>query len=57
VFDELTRPTFSGPCLGLNEVIRFLGYKKLREVDESVKNAKDFDTNILISSGESVPLA
>jgi len=38
-------------------VIRFLGYKKLREIDESVKNAKDFDTNILISSGESVPLA
>jgi hypothetical protein len=57
VFDELSRPTFSGPCLRLNEVIRFLGYKKLREIDESVKNAKDFDTNILISSGESVPLA
>src|ERR1700719_426779 len=56
VFDELSRPTFSGPCLRLNEVIRFLGYKKLREIDESVKNAKDFDTNILISSGESVPL-
>ena len=57
VFDELSRPTFSGPCLRLNEVIRFLGYKKLREIDESVKNAKDFDTNILIASGESVPLA
>jgi len=57
VFDELSRPTFSGPCLRLNEVIRFLGYKKLREIDESFKNAKDFDTNILISSGESVPLA
>src|ERR1700722_2230724 len=56
VFEELSRPTFSGPCLRLNEVIRFLGYKKLREIDESVKNAKDFDTNILISSGESVPL-
>jgi hypothetical protein len=57
VFDELSRPTFSGPCLRLNEVIRFLGYKKLREIDESVKNAKDFDTNILIAAGESVPLA
>ena len=57
VFDELSRPTFSGPCLRLNEVIRFLGYKKLREIDESVNNAKEFDTNILISSGESVPLA
>src|SRR6202035_3072691 len=34
VFDELSRPTFSGPCLRLNEVIRFLGYKKLRDIDE-----------------------
>src|ERR1700722_4685358 len=56
VFDELSRPTFSGPCLRLNEGIRFLCYKKLGDIDESVKNAKDFDTNILISSGESVPL-
>src|SRR6202021_4317152 len=56
VFDELRRPAFSGPCLRLNEVIRFLGYEKLREIDESVRNAKDFDTDILISSGESVPL-
>src|ERR1700719_1772110 len=24
VFEELRRPTFSGPCLRLNEVIRFL---------------------------------
>jgi hypothetical protein len=48
---------FSGPCLRLNEVIRLLGYKKLHEIDESVKNAKDFDTNILIAADESVPLA
>lgn len=39
-----------------NEVIRFLGYKKLREIDESFKNAKDFDTNVLMASGEGVPL-
>ena len=56
VFDELSRPTFSGPCLRLNEVIRFLGYKKIREIDESFKNAKDFDTNVLMASGEGVPL-
>jgi hypothetical protein len=56
VFDELSRPTFSGPCLRLNEVIKFLGYKKLREIDESFKNAKDFDTNVLLESGEGIPL-
>jgi hypothetical protein len=26
-------PTFSGPCLRLNEVIRFLGYEKVREIN------------------------
>jgi hypothetical protein len=56
VFDELRRPTFSGPCLRLNEVIRFLGYEKLREIDEVSKNAKDFDPNVLLAGGESVPL-
>lgn len=55
VFEELRRPTFSGPCLRLNEVIRFLGYKKLREIDESSKNAKDFDTTSMLAAGESVP--
>jgi len=56
VFEELSRPTFSGPCLRLNEVIKFLGYKKLRDIDESLKNAKDFDTNVLLAAGESIPL-
>ena len=55
VFDELRRPTFSGPCLRLHEVIRFLGYEKLREIDESSKNAKDFDANTVLLAGESVP--
>ena len=55
VFDELRRPTFSGPCLRLQEVIRFLGYGKIREIDEASKNAKDFDTNVLLAAGESVP--
>jgi hypothetical protein len=55
VFDELRRPTFSGPCLRLHEVIRFLGYEKLREIDESSKNAKDFDANTVLAAGESVP--
>jgi hypothetical protein len=55
VFDELRRPTFSGPCLRLNEVIRFLGYEKVREIDEQARNAKDFDPNVLLAGGESVP--
>ena len=54
VFEELRRPTFSGPCLRLNEVIRFLGYKKLREIDESSKTAREFDTDILLAAGEAV---
>lgn len=55
VFDELRRPTFSGPCLRLNEVIRFLGYEKLREIDEASKNAKEFDAKALLAASESVP--
>jgi hypothetical protein len=56
VFEELRRPTFSGPCLRLNEVIRFLGYEKLREIDESSKNSRDLDPNVLVAAGESVPM-
>jgi hypothetical protein len=51
----LRRPTFSGPCLRLNEVIRFLGYQKLREIDEMSKRADNFDPNALSTAGESVP--
>jgi hypothetical protein len=52
VFDELRRPTFSGPSLRLNEVIRFLGYEKLREIDELSKGAKDFDPSVLLAGGQ-----
>jgi len=57
VFEELRRPTFSGPCLRLHEVIRFLGYRKIREIDEAAKNAKDFDSHAIVEAGESVPPA
>jgi hypothetical protein len=56
VFEELRRPTFSGPCLRLNEVIRFLGYEKVREIDESSKSAKTIDANVLLEAGENVPM-
>jgi len=52
VFNELRRPTFSGPCLRLNEVIRFLGYKKLREIDEEFKNKPEFEPKIIVDDGE-----
>jgi hypothetical protein len=55
VFEELRRPTFSGPCLRLNDVIRFLGYEKVREIDELSKKVKEFDTNVLLAAGERVP--
>jgi hypothetical protein len=42
--------------LRLNEVIRFLGYEKIREIDESIKSIKNFDANILLAAGESVPI-
>lgn len=54
VFNELLRPTFSGPALRLNEVIRFLSYNKIREIDESFKDRSDFDTNTLLSVGEKI---
>jgi hypothetical protein len=56
VFDELRRPTFSGPCLRLNEVIKFLGYEKIREIDELSKSAKEFDPAVMLAGGEAVPL-
>jgi len=56
VFEELRRPTFSGPCLRLHEVIKFLAYDRVRELDELSKNSKEFDTGALLAAGENVPL-
>lgn len=55
MFEELKRPTFSGPCLRLNEVIRFLGYEKIRELDQGSKGTKTFDTNARMAAGECIP--
>ena len=54
VFNELLRPTFSDPALRLKEVIRFLGYNKIREIDESFKGKSEFDANVLLNAGERV---
>lgn len=37
VFSELKRPTFDNPYLNLKEVINFLSYDKIREIDEGIK--------------------
>jgi len=54
VFNELLRPTFAGSALRLNEVIRFLSYDRIREIDNSFKNIKEFDSNVLLNAGEKV---
>jgi hypothetical protein len=43
--------------LRLNEVIRFLGYEKVREIDDLSKKDKPFDASVLLTAGEGVPLA
>lgn len=55
VFSELSRPTFSGPSLRLNEVIRFLSYEKLRDIDEKYKEEPEFEPQLLFTAGEPVP--
>jgi hypothetical protein len=46
VFSELQRPTFDNPYLNLKEVIGFLSYDKVREMDENFKNQ---DANISLA--------
>lgn len=43
VFSELQRPTFDNPFLNMKEVVSFLSYDKVREMDEE---SKDRDANI-----------
>lgn len=43
VFSEMKRPTFNNPYLNLPEVVSFLSYDKVRELDEGFKNQ---DANI-----------
>jgi len=41
----------------LNEGIRFLGYEKVREIDEASKDSKNFDATVLFTAAEGVPEA
>ncbi len=38
VLNELLRPTFSSPALRLNEVVKYLSYDNIREIDGSAKS-------------------
>ncbi len=52
VFSELARPTFSNPFLRLHEVIRFLSYERIRDIDEKYKQEPEFEPQILFTAGE-----
>jgi hypothetical protein len=54
VFDELRRPTFSARGLRMNDVVRYVGYKTIREIDESFKDKIEFDADILFKDGERI---
>lgn len=54
VFNELRRPTFSGPCLRLDQVVRYLGYDKIREIDEAFKDKTVFNAEELLNAGEKI---
>lgn len=55
VFKELKRPTFSNECLRLDEMVKFLSYDKVRELDESLKgDISGFDISWLTKKAEAV---
>jgi hypothetical protein len=51
VLSELMRPTFSSPALRLNEVVKYLSYENVREIDESAK--QEFNPEVLLAAGVS----
>ncbi len=54
VFNELRRPTFSNPYLGLDKVVKFISYDSVRELDENIKtDPTRFDIDWLLQKAES----
>jgi hypothetical protein len=51
VLSELMRPTFSSPALKLNEVVKYLSYDDIREIDNNTKD--NFDPKVLLSAADS----
>jgi hypothetical protein len=55
VFDQLKRPTFSNEYLKLDEVVKFLSYDRIRELDNDAKDKElGLDINWLTERAESV---
>ncbi len=55
VFSELQRPTFDNTYLNLKEVINFLSYDKIREMDEGMKYDNfNISLDYLVSNSERV---
>lgn len=53
VFNELHRPTFSNPYLGLDKIVKYLSYDSIRELDETIKeNPMRFDIDWLTKKAE-----
>jgi len=54
VFEQIKRPTFSNDYLSLDEVVKFLSYDTVRDLDEEIKNGQaGFDINWLTEKAES----
>ena len=49
VLNELLRPTFSSPALRLNEIVKYLSYDLVREIDNSAN--REFSPESLLSAG------
>lgn len=55
VFEQLSRPTFANPYLGLDKVVKFLSYDTVRQLDEDFKGDKvGFDIGWLTEKAEGV---
>jgi len=53
VFEQVRRPTFSNPYLKLREVIRFLSYDNVRDLDDKFSDKKyGLTTEMVVNSGE-----
>jgi len=56
VFDQLMRPTFSNPYLGLDKLVKYLSYDAIRELDNDLVDVNlGFDIQWLMERAESVP--
>lgn len=56
VFDQLKRPTFSNPYLGLDKLVKYLSYDVIRQLDNDLSDVNmGFDIQWLMDKAEAVP--